>query len=118
MASSKLDRLEEFFRRLKVLPRAKSFEEAWNQIEQTLNAVEDELTAIPFDPSSWQSDGRMYPPQQDNIRSVPDRPDLKRVRTLGHNIYIAANGAMRFRTVGGSNVFSKPGADGKGIADS
>ncbi len=117
MSQSKRDRLAEFFRRLTVLPRAKSFEDAWSQIYQTLNAVEDELTAIPFDPSNWQSDGRMYPPQADNIHSMPGRPGLKRVRTLGHNIFIAANGAMHFRMLGGSDVFSKPGADGKGIAD-
>lgn len=112
----KWQRLQEFYRRLGLLPRASSFEEARQQIDNTLNAVEDEMTSVPFDPQAWESDGRMYPVQDDNIRSVPEHPSIKRLRSSGHFIFIRTNGAMEIRRAGSSDVlFSKPGSDGKEV---
>jgi hypothetical protein len=116
MERTKQERLREFFRRLGELPRVSSFDEARKQMDDTLNAVEDELTSIPFDPAMWQRDGRMYPVQSDKIKAEPNHPSVKRLRSFAHNIYISTNGAMEFRPVGSSEVlFSKPGADGKGV---
>ena len=108
-------RLAEFFRRLAVAPAASTHDEAYRQVCETLNAVEDELTGIVFDPASWMTDGRMYPAQPDSIRPVKGRPDLKRYVSLGHNTIIGPNGAIEIRLLDGTSVFQKPGADGASI---
>ena len=113
---SKAQRLDEFLRRLHNLPAARDAAEAQEQIERTLNAVEDELTSIPFDPSQWQSDGRLYPPQDDNMIAT-DNALVACYRSVRHRIYIGMNGAIEIRETTGSFVFSKSGADGKSIGD-
>ena len=114
MGQTKRERMEEFFRRLAAAPAAASREEALLQLTDILNAVEDECTDIPYDPARWQSDGRLYPPQADAVRDVPDFPNVKRFRSLGHNTFIAINGAIEIRTLSDAPVLSKPGADGQG----
>ena len=87
-----------------------------------MNQIEDELTSIPFNPQTWEIDGRMYPPQEDNVRAEEGFPGVFRLRSRGHSTFIASNGAIeirRSRKTGkqgdeGSFV-SKPGADGKGV---
>lgn len=110
--SSRAARFAEFLRRLEAAPPASSAEEAMELLANTLDRVEDELTAIPFDPDNWLNAGRMYPPQVDSAREVPGRPDVTRSRSVGHNTWIATNGAIRIAEVGSSVVLDKPGADG------
>ena len=78
MDATRAERLAEFLRRLSAAPAASSFDEAYRQLGDILNAVEDEMTSIPFDPANWQNDGRMYPPQMDSLRTVLGRGDVKR----------------------------------------
>jgi hypothetical protein len=78
-------------------------------IDETLSAVEDEMTDIPNDPANWQTDGRMYPPQADNAREIENRPDLIRFRSLGHNTLIRDNGAIEIRDLSGNVLLSKSG---------
>ena len=113
-------RFNEFLRRLAVLPPASNFQEGYEQLAATLNKVEDELSGIEYNPNLWRTDGRMYPPREDNIRDVPGRPHVKRLRSLGHNTFIGDNGSIEVQTAGrgatpGEVVFSKPGASGKGV---
>ena len=122
MESSREFRLLELFRRLQALPPAKNFAEAYRQIEDTLNQVEDELTSIPFNPQNWEIDGRMYPPQEDNVRAEEGYTGVFRLRSRGHSTFIASNGAMeirRSRRTGRQedeeSFVSKPGADGRGV---
>lgn len=118
MNRTRSERLREFFRRLMHLPKAANLNEARRQIESTLNAVEDELTAIPYDATTRGSDGRMYPPEDDAIRTVPGWPQLLRFRSRGHNTILRKNGAIEIREVAGSRVvFEKPGTDGKKVWD-
>jgi len=89
--------LAEFLRRLESAPSARTFEEAYSQISNILNEVEDELTAIPNHPENWQTDGRLYPPKLDNVRTVPDKAAIKRFRSVGHNTFIEETAALKSR---------------------
>ena len=116
MLPSKSARLAELFRRLAAAPPAISAIEAKLLLDNTLNAVEDELTGVPFDPSAWATDNRMYPPQEDSRRVVPGRDDVARYRSRSHNTYIGANGAIEITSVDTREVlFKKAGADGNHV---
>lgn len=117
---SKAVRFAAFLEELKNAEAPSSFEEAYELLCQTLNRVEDTLTTVPFDPESRQTDGRMYPPQEDSKRTVPDHENVTRFRSRAHNTFISANGAIEIQEVGSNPakvVFAKPGANGKGVWD-
>lgn len=110
------ERFREFLQRLGSAPAASSFDEAYQLLCDVLNAVEDELSGLPCNPESWETDGRMYPPQADSMRDVPDCDDVKRFRSVAHNTYIAANGAIEIQEVrGGVVVFRKDGSNGQRV---
>jgi hypothetical protein len=117
MVVPKRDRLQEFYRRLTEAPHAATFHEALGQLTTILDAVEDELAAVPNKPGNWRSDGRIYPPQPDSIREVLAHSGTARFRSRAHNTYIGANGAIEIVSLGGTVEFRKPGADGRGIGD-
>ena len=115
---SKEERFEEFLRRLGDAPSAKTFDEAYSQLCSILNEVENEMTPILYNPENWQTDGRMYPPQLDNIRSVPGHPLIKRCRSRGHYTFIGENGCIEIQVISsGVTIFSKPGEDGRKMGD-
>lgn len=115
MEVPKRERLEEFFRRLCAAPSAGTFDEALAQLINILDRVEDELTSIPNDPDSWQSDQRIYPPQRDAVRDVPGHSRVKRFRSRRHNTYIGDNGSVEIVRLSGSMEVQKPGLDGRGV---
>ena len=90
------DRLDELYRRLLLLPRAGTADQAMRQLCDTLDAVEDEWSGVakkspPPPPSS--SDGRMYCPMPDFVSQGDDGSIL--ALTRGHRIEIAADGFLR-----------------------
>lgn len=115
MEVSKEVRLAEFLRRLHEAPNAAGGAEAFDLVANTLNAVEDELTSIPYDSDTWMSDGRMYPPQADSARVVSQ--DLTRYRNRGHNTLIHASGAIRIEKTGGTCLLSKADQNGYNIPE-
>ena len=55
----------------------------------------------------------MYPPQEDRRRDVAGRTDVRRYRSVGHNIWVADNGAIMITSANGATVcLDKPGLDG------
>ena len=68
MAEVKPTHLAEFIHCLWDAPAAKTHDDAFALLADCLNAVEDKMTDIPFDPDAWLSDGRMYPPQDEIYR--------------------------------------------------
>jgi hypothetical protein len=113
--STKEERFVEFLKRLAAMPAASTAEEAMDALSRTLCEVEDELTDIPNTPENWQTDGRMYPPQEDQAREVSGREDLTCYRSRGHHTFIRSNGAIEIRALTGYVVFSSPGADGMSV---
>jgi hypothetical protein len=93
-------------------------QEARKQLNDTLTAVEEEMTRLPNSPETLGSDGRMYPPQDDNLRKVVGRADVIRLRSREHNTYVRANGAIEIQAIVDKRVvFEKAGADGKKVWD-
>lgn len=90
------ERLDELYRRLKWLPRAASADEAFRQLCDTLEEVEDAWSGIakqtPAPPPS-KSDGRMYCPMPDFVSHLDDGSIL--ALTRGHRIEIGADGSLR-----------------------
>ena len=112
--ATKRERLAEYFNRLAAAPPAASADEAFRLAADTLNSVEDDLSGAPFNPPTWATDGRMYPPQSDNAHAVAGRPGVTRYRTKGHNLLVGPNGAIEIASPSGTVIFTKPGADGSG----
>ena len=117
MRFSKDERLREFFRRLALAPPAGSEAEALELIAVTLTAVEDDMTDVSADPSKWMTDGRMYPPQPDSRRDVPEYTLVTRYRSRGHNTFIAQNGAIEIRRLDDDVLFRKASRDGRHVWD-
>jgi hypothetical protein len=115
MGLSKSERFREFLNRLQKSTPANSHDEAFRLLSDTLNQVEDELTDIPFQPEQWQTDGRMYPPEEDNARELEGRSDVIRYRHKAHNTFIRDNGAIEIRDVSGELLFEKSGSDGRSV---
>lgn len=116
MGVAKGERLMIFFERLDAAPPPGTHDAAYELVCETLNAVEDEFTDVPFDPASWQTDGRMYPPQPDRAYEVEGHPRVTRYKSFKHNTYIGENGAIEVQSFPDRAVlFSKPGADGRGV---
>jgi hypothetical protein len=114
---SRKQRLREFVKRLEAAANANSLAAALELLRTTLNAVEDEFSGIPNNPLLWESDGRLYPPQEDSGRNVPDRPSVRRYRSVGHNTFIGQNGAIRIETLAGAIILDKAGADDRRAFD-
>jgi len=114
--ATKQERLLEFIRRLEAASPVATGEDALELLSSVLNAVEDEMTDIPYDPANWQTDGRMYPPQADSARVVSGLPNVTRYRNRHHNTYIATNGAIEIEVVSNRTpsqvILSKVGRDG------
>ncbi len=114
--ATKEERFAEFLRRLTASPPVSTVDGALELLSRTLCEVEDELTDIPYQPENWQTDGRMYPPQEDQAREIAGREDLVRYRSRGHSTYIRSNGAIEIRDhLTGQVVFSKYGLDEVGV---
>jgi len=71
---TKQERFTLFVERLAGAEAAGTHDEAFELIRETLDGVEDEISGIASNPSAFQTDGRMYPPQADNARKVPGHP--------------------------------------------
>jgi hypothetical protein len=114
---AKNQRLELFCERLQKAQPFSSGEEAYLRLAAILVDVEDEFSGIPNNPATWQTDGRLYPPQQDTKRIHPNCPSIVRYRSVAHNTLIGENGSIRIETITGQVVLNKCGADGLTVAD-
>lgn len=116
MEVPKAHRLQEVYRRLAQAPAARTFTEMRRQMDDVLNAVEDQMSGVPYDPRRWLTDGRLYPVQDDNLYEVEGHPRVTLLRARRNEIYIGDNGAIEVRNADtGAVEFRKAGADGLGV---
>jgi hypothetical protein len=105
-------RIQEYYRRLREAPNARSAEEGLQQVRDILNKVEDDLSGIPMKnppPPPKMPDGRMYPPLDDFTTRHPNGSITAESR--GHKIKIGADGSITITSKKSEQVeFSKPGA--------
>jgi hypothetical protein len=117
--SSKSERLREFLARLSREPAASSAREAIELVNRVIDAVEDELSGIPFNPAAalqLEVDGRMYGPHPQFASRWKQRDDVTRFAHVKHETLIQSNGAILIWTRRPRRVLlSKPGADGQEI---
>lgn len=107
-------------RRLGKAPKVASDREALRLLRDTLDAVEDELTEIAHNPRAWETDGRLYPPQDDSERDVPGHPSVRCFRSVDHHTFVGANGSIEIAPADAGVpprkvIFRKPGADGRTV---
>jgi hypothetical protein len=117
MPIPKPERLAVIFEQMSSSPRGATHDETYDQLCEVVNAVEDSLSGIPYDPDKGRFDGRIYPPQADNRHSVPGHPNVTRYRSVKHNTFIGVNGAIEICDTEGPTRLSKPGADGRSVWD-
>ncbi len=93
------ERLDEVYRRLAAMPRAATADDAFRELCDVLDAVEDLWSGVPKkSPPPWpaDSDGRMYCPSTDFTWQRGDGSIL--ALTRGHRIEISGVGALRIRS--------------------
>ncbi|MEV6285790.1 hypothetical protein [Kribbella sp. NPDC051770] len=105
------DRLRLLYERLSALPPAKTADEAFRQLAETLDQVEDEHSGVERNPNpGLKFDGRMYPPREDFTERLPDGG--LRATTKGNLIEISPGGTTDIYSRHTNNlVFRRPGAD-------
>lgn len=115
MEVPKQQRLQEIYRRLAEAPAAGTFAEMRRQLNDVINAVEDQLGRIPYNPENWRHDGRIYPVEDDNVFEVTGHPRVTLLRARKNLVYIGDNGSAEIRNASGDVAFRKPGIDGLGV---
>lgn len=108
---SKKDRLEIFLKRLDAAETARSADEALLLLRTTLNEVEDEFSGVAYNPELWESEDRMYPPNEDSRRKA-DGP-CRRYRNRKHHTIVGENGALKIVTLNDEVLLDKAGRDGR-----
>ena len=108
-----------FLARLAAAPPASSEEEAVALLNRVLDAVEDELSGIPFDAAAARqlvTDGRMYGPHPAFASPWKGRADITRYAHARHDTFVQTNGAFLIRLRRPPKVLlSHPGADGRAV---
>jgi hypothetical protein len=112
----KTERIAEFFKQLRAASPCSTWNEAFDMVCTTLNQVENELTDIPYNQETSDTDGRLYPPLRENLRAVKGHPRVKRHRHRFHNTFFGDNGSVEIQVVPtGAVSFAKLGKDGRGV---
>lgn len=105
-----------FLAELEAAPAAHDQASARLLLEDILNRIEEAHSGVPFDPEKWMTDGRMYPPQEDQEKVSPIA-GTSLFFSFKHRIWIGDNGAVRIERRIQPNLglveLDKPGIDGK-----
>jgi hypothetical protein len=114
---TKRERIAELVRQLEAARPAASADEALHLVTSTLEAIEDQHSGVPNDPSSPFADERIWPPIARYHFAIEGRDDLDGYRQKGHETLIGANGAILIRTrIEIRIILDKPGRDGRKVS--
>jgi len=87
------ERLAIFYRRLEAAAPATNAEEALSLVCRLIEQVEDEFCTVPREePQPLRFTGRMYAPQQDRVRRLPEGGVVADTRR--HRIYCQPDGTI------------------------
>ena len=104
-----------FLAAMKEAPAAHDLASARLLLDETLNRIEEAHSGVPYDPEKWMTDGRMYPPLDDQERESRIA-GTSLFYSFKHNIWFGDNGAIRIvrRHPPNSGLveLDKPGHDG------
>jgi hypothetical protein len=115
---SRAERVRLFCELLESWPAAADEAQAYSRLSQALMQIEDLHTNVPYNPSNWSRDGRMYPPAPDH-RHATSNPAVFRYRSRQHNTFIGSNGALKIVDIKTSAVLiDKAGQDGTRVDQS
>ena len=92
---TKRQRLAEIYRRLRAAPPTATDEEALALLGDVMNAVENELSGVPYDSDEATMlvvSKRMYPPLAD-MQKPTTIVGVRRFNTVQHEILVGLNGA-------------------------
>jgi hypothetical protein len=100
------------FERLNAAPAAANYPENRELLTAIWNRVEDEHSGVPYNPDNWSSDGRMYPPSEDQRQPMIEEHKVV-FHSRGHRITFFHNGRIIIEVRRGSDrgktVLDKPG---------
>jgi hypothetical protein len=117
---SKRERLTIFFQRLEATGPVASHKEAMALLADTLKAVEDEFSGVPYNAEEPGTDGRMYPPDERFRYPKWEREGVACYRQVAHATFVTVNGAVEICLRTGNELgrvlFEKPGKDGKKVS--
>ncbi len=113
---TKGERTAELMRRLEAAQPVNNADEALHLVTSVLEAIEDQHSGVPNDPSSPLADERIWPPIARYSFAIEGRDDLDGFRQKGHETIIGANGAILIRTrIKTTVILDKPGRDGRKV---
>ena len=121
MATTKRERILEFFKRLKAAGPFSTGSEALAELACVMTEVEDELSGIPKNPqaAAGPDDGRMYPPLDHTYVVLSPHSGVqiyKHVSHLTYLTYIGENGALKITNrYDGAIEMDLSGGDGRTI---
>lgn len=120
----KRERLIEFIKRMEAAPAVATADAAMASLLAIMEAVEDEFSGVPNDPTGPNADQRMFPPLDEKYSfAIPGREDLRGFFHVDHETIFGANGEILIRTRRTRRnpnaeirvLLNKPGIDGKTV---
>jgi len=109
--------LEIILARLSDAQPCRTKDEAYALLTEIITRVDDELSGAANAPHLWESDGRLYPPQEDMAKRSEKWVGAVEYRNVRHLTVFSENGAIKiFEMPQRICIFSKPDAEGNFLA--
>lgn len=91
---TKSERIHLLFNQLNQAAPASSISEAIDQVEKTLDSIENQFSGLPYNRDNWGKGGRMYLPPSTVVGAWKVTADFKRADVSGNYFYFHSDGSM------------------------